>query len=204
MVLDYLVNITKTYGTNVQKNIQDYIKIYHNHIDKQICELTIKELDNAQWMKNSFVGYKKDDEVTLSNNELDVCYADVSTRGLLMFDIHRALMNYIVNDFNFPWFNGWNGYTGIRFNRYNEGQEMSKHCDHITINEDGLRKGVPILSIIGLLNDDYEGGEFVMFDDDVIELKCGDMMVFPSSFLYPHKVKPVTKGVRNAFVSWAW
>jgi hypothetical protein len=194
----------RTCGIDVNKNLNDYIKIYHNHIDKSICEQTIQELNTAKWMKNSFVGYVKSDEVSLSDNELDVTYDDVSTRGVLMLDIHRALMNYIVDDLKFPWFSGWSGYSYMRFNRYNEGQEMAKHCDHITINEDGMRKGVPILSIIGALNDDYEGGELIMFDDEVIELKRGDLMVFPSSFLYPHQVKPVTKGVRDTFVSWVW
>ena len=64
--------------------------------------------------------------------------------------------------------------------------------------------GIPTLSIVGLLNDDFEGGEFVMFDDMKFDLKKGDVLVFPSNFLYPHKVDKVTKGVRYAYVSWAW
>ena len=43
-----------------------------------------------------------------------------------------------------------------------------------------------------------------MFDDYVIELKQGDVLMFPSVFLYPHRVNPVTKGVRDTFVSWVW
>ena len=81
---------------------------------------------------------------------------------------------------------------------------MAEHCDHIIINEAGTRKGIPVLSIIGSLNNDYEGGEFIMFQDEEIKLKQGDLMIFPSIFLYPHRVEPVTKGVRNTFVSWAW
>jgi predicted 2-oxoglutarate/Fe(II)-dependent dioxygenase YbiX len=81
---------------------------------------------------------------------------------------------------------------------------MAKHVDHIHSMFDGNMKGIPILSIVGMLNDDYEGGEFVMFDDKIIELKQGDILMFPSVFLYPHEVKPVTKGVRDSFVSWVW
>ena len=189
----------------MNKNLKDYVKIYHNHINKLICEETVEELNGVNWHPNTFVSYEKSDEKRLSDdNELDVSYDNISTRGTLMLDIHRGLMNYIVNDFKFEWFNGWSGYSPIRFNRYVEGRKMAQHCDHITINEDGLRKGIPVLSIIGVLNDDYEGGELVMFEDEVIELKQGDLMVFPSNFLYPHRVDPVTKGVRNTFVSWAW
>ena len=69
---------------------------------------------------------------------------------------------------------------------------------------DGERKGIPVLSIIGLLNDDYKGGELIMFNDYEIKLKEGDVLLFPSSFLYPHLVKPITKGIRYSLVSWSW
>jgi predicted 2-oxoglutarate/Fe(II)-dependent dioxygenase YbiX len=69
---------------------------------------------------------------------------------------------------------------------------------------DGERKGIPILSCLGLLNDDYEGGEFIMFDDMKIDFKKGDLLIFPSNFLYPHKVQPVTKGTRYSYISWVW
>jgi hypothetical protein len=32
----------------------------------------------------------------------------------------------------------------------------------------------------------------------------GDVIIFPSTFLYPHKVNEVKKGIRYSFVSWAW
>ena len=37
-----------------------------------------------------------------------------------------------------------------------------------------------------------------------LKLKKGDFLLFPSVFLYPHLVKPVTKGTRYTFVSWSW
>ena len=57
---------------------------------------------------------------------------------------------------------------------------------------------------VSLLNDNYQGGEFIMFDDYEIKFKAGDLLIFPSVFLYPHLVKPVTKGIRYAFVSWCY
>ena len=81
---------------------------------------------------------------------------------------------------------------------------MQNHSDHIHALFDGERKGVPILSIIGILNDDYEGGEFIMFGDKKINTKKGDLLIFPSNFLYPHEVTPVTRGVRYSYVSWLW
>jgi predicted 2-oxoglutarate/Fe(II)-dependent dioxygenase YbiX len=69
---------------------------------------------------------------------------------------------------------------------------------------DGSRKGVPVLTVLGALNDDYEGGELVMWNDTQIELTAGKIMIFPSNFLYPHEVKIVKEGIRYSFVSWVW
>ena len=81
---------------------------------------------------------------------------------------------------------------------------MQNHCDHIQSMFDGERRGIPILSIVGILNDDYEGGELIMFGDKKIDTKKGDLWIFPSNFLYPHEITPVIKGVRYSYVSWAW
>lgn len=63
------------------------------------------------------------------------------------------------------------------------------------------------LSFVYLLNDDYEGGELVFksWDNDTeekIEVVKNTVIVFPSNFLYVHKVKPVTKGTKYSIVSW--
>ena len=79
---------------------------------------------------------------------------------------------------------------------------MAEHCDHISSLFDG--KGIPMLSIVGQLNEDFEGGEFVMFGDKTIEFETGDLIVFPSNFMYPHRVDPVKKGARYSYVSWAY
>jgi hypothetical protein len=68
---------------------------------------------------------------------------------------------------------------------------------------DGERKGAPTMTALGFLNDDYEGGDFIMWDKK-IDVNAGDLMIFPSNFLYPHKVNPITKGERYSFVAWSW
>mgnify|MGYP003139843356 FL=1 len=65
------------------------------------------------------------------------------------------------------------------------------------------------LSIVLLLNDDYEGGELIFKsidlkkDTHIINVKKNRAILFPSNFMYPHTVKPVTKGTRYSIVSWA-
>ena len=80
---------------------------------------------------------------------------------------------------------------------------MRTHYDHIQSMFDGTMKGIPILSIVGLLNDNYEGGEFMIRGKEV-KLIRGDILIFPSNFIYPHEVKDITKGIRYSFVSWAF
>ena len=51
------------------------------------------------------------------------------------------------------------------------------------------------------INDDYEGGEFIVADKKY-ETKKGSAIIFPSNFMFPHEVKEVTKGERWSIVSW--
>ena len=39
---------------------------------------------------------------------------------------------------------------------------------------------------------------------DKINLTKGDIIVFPSNFMFPHRVEPVTKGNRYSYISWVW
>lgn len=64
------------------------------------------------------------------------------------------------------------------------------------------------MSFILFLNNDYEGGELSFFDPDcktneyTVDVKPGRLIVWPSYWMFPHGVKPVTKGIRYAIVSW--
>ena len=81
---------------------------------------------------------------------------------------------------------------------------MKEHADTIKSIFDGERRGIPILSIIGALNHNYEGGELVLFQDTEYRLKAGEVLIFPSNFMYPHQVMPVTKGTRFTYTSWVY
>ena len=212
--------------------IQDYIKVYKEWIDPKICKSILSQIDNADWQQHVFYTDNGDYVNVSGDRELDISYPNIAEHDYLLKRIWDVAYQYIAVDFKSDVFQGWGGYSYPRFNRYKEDRLMAKHCDHIHDLFEGKRKGIPILSLVGALNDDYEGGEiefprfnlkykpkanelllfpsgyeggeFVMFDDYVIELKQGDVLMFPSVFLYPHRVNPVTKGVRDTFVSWVW
>ena len=90
--------------------------------------------------------------------------------------------------------------TDFRINRYSEGGYMSKHCDNIH-HSHGQKYGFPQASSLLFLNDNYEGGEFVIADE-VYNTKKGSVIIFPSNFMFPHEVKSITKGTRWSVVSW--
>jgi predicted 2-oxoglutarate/Fe(II)-dependent dioxygenase YbiX len=90
-----------------------------------------------------------------------------------------------------------------RLNKYPAGTMMRSHVDHIHTLFDGELKGIPAISLVAVLNDDYKGGDLVICGQPY-RLKPGQIIVWPSCFLYPHEVTEVTAGTRYSFVSWAW
>ena len=60
------------------------------------------------------------------------------------------------------------------------------------------------LSMSIVLNDEYEGGDFEIFnlipESEVPRLQEGSIIVFPS--FMEHRVTPVTKGTRYSLVAW--
>jgi predicted 2-oxoglutarate/Fe(II)-dependent dioxygenase YbiX len=138
------------------------------------------------------------------SRELDIAYGrGVSTQPYIMQRIHDAYSEYLTR-LQLPWFNGWSGFSEVRFNRYEESRLMAEHCDHIHSMFDGERKGIPTMTFLAALNDEYTGGEFVMWGDEHIPMAKGSAIVFPSCFLYPHRVDPVINGIRYSCVSWSW
>ena len=62
------------------------------------------------------------------------------------------------------------------------------------------------ISFSYILNDDYEGGEFEFVlpkkRSMKIKPKENSCIMFPSNFMFPHKVHPVPKGTRYVIVGW--
>ena len=192
----------------MKKDLSDYVKHYKSFFKDDICDKTVIELNNLNsnlWNEHQFYNSSKNTFEKISGNqELSTLYSkEITTKEIIMKELWTGIHDYI-KDLNFSWFGGWKAYSQIRFNKYSENTKMAEHCDHIHTLFDGKEKGIPILSVLGILNDDYEGGEFIMFEKEEIKLKKGDLLIFPSIFLYPHKVEPVTKGTRYSFISWVW
>lgn len=189
----------------MQKDLNSYIKIYKNFVPEDIREQTIAEIENLAWEKHKYRNYSTG-ELNSPENTFEVLYSEkekISTQQVLMQKIWDSYHNY-VTELNFPWYTSWQGFSSLRFNKYSENTLINEHCDHVHSIFSGPFKGIPILSAVCLLNDNFEGGEFVMFTDEKLDISGGDMIVFPSVFLYPHRVNKVIKGKRYSFSAWNW
>jgi len=71
------------------------------------------------------------------------------------------------------------------------------------IHHEKMIKWRRVISSITYLNDDYEGGE-TEFDGKIIKPETGKTLVFPSSWCFPHRGNPVTKGTKYILVMHFW
>jgi predicted 2-oxoglutarate/Fe(II)-dependent dioxygenase YbiX len=186
-------------------NLKNYVLKINNFIEDNLCKKIIFELKKCNWKQHSFYNETKDEYKPISGEqELESTLAEnMKYHDFLIKKIWKAIEKYM-NTINFPWYSSWNGYTTLKFNKYSKNKKMAEHCDHIHDIFPGKPRGIPVLSVVGLLNENYKGGNFIMFKNKKINLKSGDLIIFPSVFLYPHKVTPVTKGTRYSYVSWVY
>lgn len=118
-----------------------------------------------------------------------------------------------VNENPTGWFFDLSHIEDIQYTEYTEGQHYDWHID---TNVDDLAK-VRKISFVVLLGDEFEGGELQIetrpelskkekekFPNglryDTIPLKPGSIVFFHSDL--PHRVTPVTSGVRRTLVGW--
>jgi len=195
----------------MKTDLKLYIKKVPNFLDKEFCNEVIQSIQSLNWQPHLFTYLDPKsnnwiNKTVSGEQELDTSYTDVKNQkysDIIMQKLWQEIKNY-QDYYKFDWFKSWQGYSEVRFNRYEKNKKMAEHCDQIRSLFDGTIKGVPILSVLGVLNDNYKGGEFIMFQKQKITLKQGELLIFPSNFLYPHRVEPVTKGVRYSYISWVY
>lgn len=178
-------------------NALDYVSV-NNVIPTDLCNSIISNLSNSpNWQKHEWYNVGHNETFSRDEHELDVIW-DAELEKLNQY-IFQAVDSYHKSmGFDKGQITHWGK---IRLNKYGKGSTMATHTDLIRRNQDD---GVPVLSIVGALNDNYGGGEFVMFEDTVIPLKQGDILIFPSGIPYEHKVNEITEGERYSFVTWGY
>jgi predicted 2-oxoglutarate/Fe(II)-dependent dioxygenase YbiX len=177
------------------KTLKDYVQVF-NVVSADVCRSVIDMYESdPQWVQHTWYNNVEDDKRSHHQKELDVLYH--KNLSVLAPSIEKALNSYYETT---GLTNLVSNYSNIRLNKYKTGTIMSEHFDLIRRNK---TDGIPVLTFLGMLNDDYTGGDFIM-NGEVVEMKQGDVIVFPSTFLYPHSVREVTSGTRYSFVTWSY
>jgi predicted 2-oxoglutarate/Fe(II)-dependent dioxygenase YbiX len=184
------------------KNLQlkNFIHIERGLISKDTCRFVIDSIKNKSWSSHMW-STDGTDQFSYPTKELDVLEATPDLEDILNPLISLSVKYY--NDFiGSEKVSQVTCFSPVRFNRYQKGQTMRIHCDHIKTLFEGEVKGIPVLSIIINFNDDYKGGDLIFWDDYKVDLGEGDVVVFPSLFLFPHRIEEVTENVRYSGVAW--
>ena len=200
-------------------NLLNYYWYFQSAIPSKICD-DILEYGNSLEKQIALTGGDAKEPESLSKEELKNIQKKRKSDVVWMQEqwIYNEIHPYIHQaNANAGWNFQWDFSESCQFTEYKKGQYYDWHCDSNEnpydkpddINSHGkIRK----LSMTLCLTDpeEYEGGdlEFAFHDGDgdkqpkiCEEIRPkGSLIVFPS-FVW-HRVKPVTKGIRNSLVCW--
>jgi PKHD-type hydroxylase len=199
-------------------NLKWYYWYFQSVIPERICD-DIVRYGKEQDKEMALTGNANKDNLT--NSDLKNIQKKRKSDVVWMSDkwIYKEIQPYIYQaNANAEWNFEWDWSESCQFTEYKKGQFYDWHCDSYiepydqpdNQNTHGkLRK----LSMTVSLTDpeEYEGGDlefdFRNQDEAVQPSICkeirpkGSVVVFPS-FVW-HRVKPVTKGIRNSLVCWS-
>ena len=183
--------------------LEDFIHVEKNAISDEFCREIINEYEDSDDWKAGTINdyeineYRKCEVVYLSQDE--TLEKNLKTRNKIdekLYKIINNLLEKYLKKYDSLGYVQIKEDTGYMLLRYKTGDYVKKHVD---TSSDQHRT----LSCSLILNDDYEGGEITFFDGEIKpNLKRGDLLIFPSSFTYPHQVLPVTSGTRYSIITW--
>ena len=170
-------------------NLEHFIHVENNVISDDFCKQIIEEYDEPDDWKPGTINdyeineYRKCEVVYLSNDE--TLERNLKTRKKIdekLYEIITKLIKKYLKKYDSLGYVQIKEDTGYMLLRYKTGDYVKKHVD---TSSDQHRT----LSCSLILNDDYEGGEISFFNGEIKpHLKKGDLLIFPSSFTYPHQV----------------
>ena len=179
--------------------MRKWIGYYENIISNELCDNIIDYGDNVKPLKSSTYASHKGQ---IKNSEERVKMDDGWFRNGekyyedIKYSVTLAMSKYMEKHKDIAVVR----HTDFRLNKYSEGGFMSRHIDNIH-HSHGQEYGFPQASVLLFLNDNFEGGDFII-SDITYKTKKGSAIVFPSNFMFPHEVKLVKKGTRYSIISW--
>jgi hypothetical protein len=184
------------------------VLIYHDALPKNLniidrLEEVVSDQANQYNYSEAMVGYGMkmpeyrdcfDLKFKKSDIEHDQSEASLKLQSLWS-DVHfrklQAVKDY-TKRYNVGELRYW---EALNFVKYGPGQHFQEHTDH------GFSYNC-VVSMVGYVNDDYEGGEIAFRMQGInVKPRAGDLFVFPSNFMYPHRALPVHSGTKYSIVT---
>jgi len=186
--------------------IKNFVKIYDEAMPLEAISNLIKFANLSKFQESKIGGgnQSKTDFNVRRTYVLPLSYLNNSLSNVHWFNLLYYYFKKNLNQYQFDTNildYGYKNIFDIEILKYENTGFYTWHVDHFAT--------IPrTMSCILLLNNDYEGGNLCFRNPDgsgewEIEVKPGRMIIWPSNFLYPHTVKPVTKGIRYSVVAWA-
>lgn len=182
------------------KDIRDYIVVVKDVLPESVCNSILEEYKTSSEWRDSYTlggvnrNIRSATTILISTQEVLGVNPEVRSKidGLIFESASIALHKYREK---FVW-SAAEKDTGYELLRYQKGEFYTEHVDASPL--------IPrILSCSFSINDDYKGGEFAFFGGAVkIRAPKGSAVMFPSNFMYPHQILPVTEGVRYSIITW--
>ena len=177
--------------------LEEGIVVLNNLINKDFIELIKKYIDKKAINKLSTVS--GDTEQTRNVFGHTIKENSISDKIFFKHIDKIIYQHYSHYKFKFSYLKTTN-LNQIDLLKYEIGGKYEIHTDHIF-------RGERTLTFILNLNEDYEGGDFVFYNQNNTEMKrvkckTATCIMFPSNFQYPHRIEPITKGTRYSIVAW--
>jgi predicted 2-oxoglutarate/Fe(II)-dependent dioxygenase YbiX len=183
------------------KNINDYILVFEAIIMPELCDAILNEFSNEEEWQKTVVGDGRVNDKVRTAETVVISYPHVIEKNpkvraeldkAIFVSAGLAIKKYN-EKFSLAHIEEDSGYELLR---YKEGHFYTQHTD-------SFKARPRAVSCSFILNDDYEGGEFAFFDRELkYKPKKGSCIMFPSNFMYPHEIMPVTSGTRYSIITW--
>tara|TARA_Y100000592_G_C5428998_1_gene297305 strand:- start:162 stop:728 length:567 start_codon:yes stop_codon:yes gene_type:complete len=180
-----------------------YISIVKNALPKQNFDRLLKFFDNDMIEEEARIGSGKEGKVDENIRKVAMHWFRPDSEK--MTDVYwynylrKIFANHAIQFFTQRNINhSFSDQFEIHLLKYYENNFYNMHSDYA--------KNTPReLSFSLLLNDDYKGGNFIFLFENKeypVTIEKNDLLIFPSNFIYHHRIDKVSKGVRKAVVGW--
>lgn len=178
-------------------NLSFGINLYKNAIDVDQCSRLIQTLDEELGGSGGF-SWGVTDLSARSAADFEMSpevLGDKGKNNKRLYDVNLTVLSAIracIEDYSSSWDIAISHYEPLNFVKYSYPSTYFKlHIDHSPYNS-------RTVSAVAYLNDNYEGGElhFPHLDGLSIKPETGDIVVFPSTYLYRHESKEMLSGTK--------